>query len=191
MSEESENKKLRINWSPEKVMSISALFVSMISLIALFYQLSLAREENKLIRMQQSASVLPHMSIAYSTSSAHRKISFINKGVGPAFIKEVEFRLNNQEYHRSDLMFNEISRIIKEKEGVSIVPSTYSFQKGEVIPANQEIDILTIRGVPEAGLFIKYMDSIAWEYRVVYEDIYGARWKLDQKNDFPVPISDE
>lgn len=189
MSEEQDNPKKKINWTPEKVMSSSAVVISLVSLIALFYQLNLAREENELIRKQQSAGVLPHLSFDYATSSQQYQITIVNKGVGPAFVTEAEFVLNGTEkFKRSDLLFNRISEIIKTNEGVRTVASTYSFQKGDVIPANQELDILTTRGETQTTLFLKYMDTVDWDYSVIYEDIYGAQWKLSRENIFPVPV---
>ncbi|WP_431137908.1 hypothetical protein, partial [Psychroserpens mesophilus] len=71
-------------------MSTSALFISVISLIALLYQSYLAREENRLTQMQQSASVLPHLNQWYSEYDNNFKFVIGNKGVGPAFIDNVE-----------------------------------------------------------------------------------------------------
>lgn len=189
MSEEKAESKRKINWTPEKVMSSSAVVISLVSLVALFYQLNLAREENDLIRKQQSASVLPHLSFAYSTSSQRYQISVVNKGVGPAFVTEAEFVLNGTEtFGRSDLLFNRISEIIQEAEGQKAVMSTYSFQKGEVIPANQEMEILSTRGETPTALFLKYLNSLDWDYSVIYEDVYGAQWKLSRENIFPVAV---
>ena len=94
MREEQEVPKKRIVWSTEKIMSSSALFISVISVIALVYQSYLAREENKLIQMQQSASVLPHLNQWYSNYNNYFKFVVGNKGVGPAFIEDVEIILD-------------------------------------------------------------------------------------------------
>ncbi len=189
MSQTTSKNKRKINWTPEKVMSTSAVLISLISLIALFYQLKLSREENALIRKQQSANVLPHLSIAFSTSPEQYQITFVNKGVGPAFIKEVEFSMNgNKKFERSDFLFNEIRSIVKEREEEGIAMSTYSFQKGEVIPAGQEVNILTVRGESSTELFRKHFSSIDIDYSIIYEDVYGARWKLSWDDEFPVSI---
>lgn len=74
MSEEIKSKKKtklqkvkkKITWTTDKIMSTSALFISVLSLVGLMYQSYLAREENKLIQMQQSASVLPYLHQWYS-----------------------------------------------------------------------------------------------------------------------------
>ena len=64
MSEETEQKTSRkIRWTSEKIMSISALFVSAISLFALFYQLNLAREENEFDRLLNQEF---HLETAYN-----------------------------------------------------------------------------------------------------------------------------
>lgn len=189
MSEEKAESERRINWTPEKVMSSSAVVISLVSLVALFYQLNLAREENELIRKQQSASVLPHVSLTYSTSPTQYQVTFVNKGVGPAFITEVEFKLAGETFYRSDLFFNRINEMIKEAKGVRVVGSTYSFQKGEVIPANQELNVLTTHGEDQTAIFIKYINDLDWGYSVIYEDVYGAQWNLSEESNFPVPVT--
>ena len=40
-------KKIKITWTTDKIMSTSALFISVLSLVGLMYQSYLAREENK------------------------------------------------------------------------------------------------------------------------------------------------
>lgn len=192
MAEESDDNKKKIRWSPEKVMSISALFVSIISVIALFYQLNLAREENGLIRKQQSASVLPHVTLSFSLSSEEYKMLFINKGVGPAFIKKVEFSVGDSEkFERSDFFANYIGGQIRESRDIAIPISTYSFQEGDVIPANDKIDVITIKNQDGIRLFRQFLDSIQWNYHVIYEDVYGERWELSLESDTPTLVPEK
>lgn len=190
MSEEKPESKRKISWTPEKVMSSSAVMISLVSLVALFYQLNLAREENELIRKQQSASVLPHLKLTFSTGPSRYQVTFINKGVGPAFVKSVDFHLKGGEkFQRSDLFYNHVTGIIKEAAGVNVRSSTYSFENGEVIPANQEVDIFTTSGEEQTNLFLKHFSTMDWGYSVIYEDVYGAQWKLSEESNFPVPVT--
>lgn len=69
----------RINWTSDKIMSTSALFISVILLIALLYQSYLAREENRLNQRQQSANVLPYLSQLYSEYDDKFKSVFESK----------------------------------------------------------------------------------------------------------------
>lgn len=188
MSEEIEEQPSRkINWSAEKVMSISALFVSTISLFALFYQLNLAREENELIRKEQKASVLPHLSQWYSTLDNKFRIVFGNRGVGPAFVKKVELVLNDSlKYDNTDDLIKYIYKNMGAVESADYTSST--FTDGRVIPAGEEVVVIAIKDLESRKLFIKYLDKNTLEFDVIYEDIYGTRWSLNNKKDKIVPV---
>lgn len=191
MSEASEDKKKKINWSPEKVMSSSALFLSLVSVIALFYQLNLAREENELIRKQQSASVLPHLSMLPTLGPENYTMAFVNQGVGPAFIKEVAFSVNGSTtFQRSDFFVNHVVDKVYESDSASVPIGTYSLMEGDVIPANNSINILTVRGQSGVSLFLKQLNTLDWAFSIIYEDVYGTRWRLSSETRFPVLLSE-
>lgn len=175
--------KKKTFWSSEKIMSTSALFVSVISLVALFYQLSLAREENELIRKQQSASVLPHLSQWSSSTSNSLKIIFGNKGVGPAFIKKVKFEINDSIFYNSDHLFNYIALDIYNKDSILLSALTSTFSKGYVLPANQTIEIISMNDPKNINVLKKYMNDKELECTIIYADVYGTEWKLSSKNE--------
>ena len=100
-------KKIKITWTTDKIMSTSALFISVLSLVGLMYQSYLAREENKLIQMQQSASVLPYLNQWYSEYDNSFKLILGNKGVEPAFIKDVRIILDSTKtFDNTNTLFN-------------------------------------------------------------------------------------
>jgi len=187
MSEESEIKRKKINWSAEKVMSISALFVSAISLFALFYQLSLAREENELIRKQQSASVLPYLQFESIYSVRTFRIQMVNKGVGPAFLKKVSFTINDslhfdnstnvllhimkKEVNQSDLINYNGSMTIKEN---TVIQSSESIRVFEISTKSTD----DFSGVEN---FKNYMNNTPPLFSLIYEDVYGNQWELTNK----------
>lgn len=184
MSVESEEKIEKEQfWTSEKIMSISALFVSAISLIALFYQLNLAREENELIRKQQSASVLPYLSQWSSNTSNSLKIIFGNKGVGPAFIKKVTFEINDTVFYNSDHLFDYIMTNIYKKDSIKLSALTSTFSKGYVLPANETIEIITMNDVKDINTLRKFMSDKTLDCTVIYADVYGTQWSLSSKND--------
>ncbi|WP_299364398.1 hypothetical protein [Winogradskyella sp.] len=118
--------KKRIKWTTEKIMSSSALFISVISLIALLYQSYLAREENKLMQKQQSASVLPYLSQWISNSSEGHQIVIGNKGVGPAFIEKVELSINSEySFNNTDDLFTHILKANKGMDSINYLTSTF------------------------------------------------------------------
>ena len=189
--QETKEKSFRkIRWTSEKVMSISALFVSAISLFALFYQLNLAREENELIRKQQSASVLPHLSQWFSQTNDGFKVIFGNKGVGPAFIKEVKLELKDTIFYNTDNLLNYLTHKLYSKDSIIVNASTSTFSKGFVLPANETIEIVHIKDPKEAQIFRSYLQTVELDYTILYADVYGAEWTLSNKNSdssYPVP----
>ena len=191
MSEETneveEKTSNKIKWSAEKVMSLSALFVSAISLFALFYQLNLAREENELIRKEQKASVLPHLSQWFSTMDNSFRIVFGNRGVGPAFIKKVDLVLNDSiQFDNTD----DAIRHIYEQMGTSEnpYPNTSTFTDGRVIPAGEAVQVISISSKKDQQLFQQYLAKNILEFDIIYEDIYGTRWSLNNKSDKIIPV---
>lgn len=195
MSEESQEQltpsRKKVNWTTDKIMSTSALFISVISLIALLYQSYLAREENKLIQVQQSATVLPYLSQWFSYKSGSFKIVIGNKGVGPAFIQNVEMTLINQKkdtltFDNSDHLFSTIFDMTKGLDSVSY--STSTFAEGLVLPANEALDIITIRNTDAIETFRNAIVETDLSYRIVYSDVYGSEWVISGEEEIPVKL---
>ncbi len=187
MPEETKPKRKKVIWTTDKIMSTSALFISVISLIALLYQSYLAREENELIQKQQSASVLPHLSIWYNDSFDEFKYVIGNKGVGPAFIKEVNIVLDS--IHKFDNSVDFFKHLFKTTKSLDTIPHSYStFKPGIVLPANETIEIITIKGRKEIMLFQQALAKYDFEFSIVYQDVYGTQWFLSNKNDSNVPV---
>lgn len=190
MSEEIKSKKKnkpkkakkRITWTTDKIMSTSALFISVLSLVGLLYQSYLAREENKLIQMQQSASVLPYLHQWYSEYQDNYRLIVGNKGVGPAFIKHVEITLDStQKFDNTNDLFNEIFR---STEGFDTIPHNLSnLVTGFVLPANQDISIIVIEERQNITTFKNVLNQRQIDFKIVYEDVYGTQWQLSNLNE--------
>lgn len=190
MSEEIKSKKKnkpkkakkRITWTTDKIMSTSALFISVLSLVGLLYQSYLAREENKLIQMQQSASVLPYLHQWYSEYQDNYRLIVGNKGVGPAFIKHVEITLDStQKFDNTNDLFNEIFR---STQGFDTIPHNLSnLVTGFVLPANQDISIIVIEEKQNITTFKSVLNQRQIDFKIVYEDVYGTQWQLSNLNE--------
>jgi hypothetical protein len=79
--------KKRINI--ELHLSLSATFLSLAALIVSIFQTKIARE-------QQQKSVLPYLQIRHEIADNNLQIILENKGVGPAFIHNVQMLHNQQ-----------------------------------------------------------------------------------------------
>lgn len=186
MSEETEPEKpkksrKKINWTTDKIMSTSALFISVISLIALLYQSYLAREENKLIQMQQSASVLPHLNQWYSEYGNNFKFVIGNKGVGPAFIDDVEIELDaKHKFNNTDDLFD---YIFKNTKGLDTIPYLRNtLIKGFVLSANEQINVLEINNAKNLDFVKELLSKKTILYKITYKDVYGTKWLLSNEN---------
>ena len=175
-------KTWKINWTTDKIMSTSALFISVISLIALLYQSFLAREENKLIQKQQSASVLPYLNQWQSNYNGEFKLIIGNKGVGPAFINKVEIVLDSAKtFSNTDDLFNEI---FKTAEGLDTIPHTTStLISGFVLPANDDIKIIEMKDADNILKFQKELNKRNISFKITYADVYGTEWLLSNSKD--------
>jgi hypothetical protein len=182
MSEEIEDSKKGINWTTDKIMSTSALFISVISLIALLYQSYLAREENRLIQKQQSASVLPHLNQWFSNTNGSFRYVVGNKGVGPAFIENVEITLDKT--HKFDNTKDLFNHIFKNTEGLDTIPYTYStLIRGFVLPANDQINVLEINNPEHIQIIKRALGKKKIIYKIIYKDVYGSIWMLTNNNE--------
>lgn len=186
MSEETEPEKpkksrKKINWTTDKIMSTSALFISVISLIALLYQSYLAREENKLTQMQQSASVLPHLNQWYSEYGNNFKFVIGNKGVGPAFIEDVEIELDaKHKFNNTDDLFD---YIFKNTKGLDTIPYLRNtLIKGFVLSANEQINVLEINNAKNLDFVKELLSKKTILYKITYKDVYGTKWLLSNEN---------
>lgn len=194
MSEETKSEKKsktkkmnkKITWTTDKIMSSSALFISVLSLVGLMYQSYLAREENKLIQMQQSASVLPYLHQWYSEYEDNYRLIIGNKGVGPAFIKHVEITLDStKHFDNTNDLFNEIFRTTK---GFDTIPHNMSnLVTGFVLPANQDISLIMIEQKQNINAFKSVLNQRQIAFKIVYEDVYGTQWLLSNFNNENVP----
>lgn len=200
MSEEIKSKKKtklqkvkkKITWTTDKIMSTSALFISVLSLVGLMYQSYLAREENKLIQMQQSASVLPYLHQWYSEYQDTYRLIVGNKGVGPAFIKHVEITLDStKKFDNTNDLFSEIFRTT---EGFDTIPHNMSnLVTGFVLPANQDISLIVIENKQNINVVKGVLNQRQIDFKIVYEDVYGTQWQLSNlnENNTPLLLSDD
>ena len=186
MLEELEDKNVdttrkKIKWNTEKIMSASALFISVISVIALIYQSYLGREENVLIQKQQSAAVLPHLNQWQSEYDNTYKFVVGNKGVGPAFIESVAVTLNSSKtFNNTDDLFRKIFNSSKKLDTMSYTVST--LVKGFVLSPNEQINVLEVKGSKNIDIFKDVIRNFEIDYKIIYKDVYGSKWMLTNEN---------
>ena len=107
--------------------------------------------------------------------------------MGPAFIKEVHIVYDSTKtFNNSDELFR---HIFKTNAALDTIPySNSTFKAGYVLPANQSIDIITVKNRKGIEYFGKVLAEKSLDFSIIYEDVYGTRWKLTNEQEDNVPI---
>ena len=176
------------HWSTDRVLSISAFFISVISLIALLYQSYLAREENKLMQKQHSAAVLPYVTQWFDNSPGKHSMVIANDGIGPARIGKVSFRVGQQEdFNKTDDFFRYLSTTGSFLDSTNYLYSTLA--EGILLPANREVEVVAFDTAEDFNRFLQLLYEIQFDFTIEYEDVYGARWSLRYDEEIPKKIN--
>jgi hypothetical protein len=165
----------RLQFSSEKILSISAVVVSIGTLVGIAYQ-------NLLVKRQQYASVIPYV-VMYNTNlidSYSFKVD--NRGVGPAFIEKVEVI-------SGDSVYNEDLQSFLGKNNSEVVENlTSSFlTKGMVVKAGE---VFPLVWVENDSVNAKKLKEILKDidFKITYSSIYGEKWSVTRKGFIPQKI---
>ena len=179
-------------WNADKIISLSAFVVSIATLLALMYQISLSGEQNELaqrqqelVRKQQYASVLPYLELRIGTNNGNRLFEFMlySNGVGPAFIEEVRTIYDGQVYLGPPSSFYREVILPDDKDTISLGIS--SIYEGNLIPSGRETAMLTAYDYSSTPADRDRL--LAWFGRptdepelarveIIYSSVYGERW---------------
>lgn len=119
-------------WNIEKIVGLTALIVSLLTLIVFVYQ-------TNLLRKQQYMSAYPHLSLMNEKSSTLQySFSLSNHGVGPAFIESVKVSASNDMVY--DDIIHYVEKTMGKQDSINYVYS--NLWVGRLIPANEKINLI-------------------------------------------------
>lgn len=175
-----------------RIMGIAAIFISVLSMVAVIYQSYLAREENELIRIQQSATVLPYLDYWYSNVGMEHKFVLENKGLGPAFIKDVKFIGKNPDgkdslnFNSSNLYYEYLEKQSSYFDSVHVIKE--SLNANELLSPNEEkvLFLFTFDTNNQKRRFRDEYNKHFAGMKIIYEDVYGTAWILNSETGYPV-----
>jgi hypothetical protein len=165
------------------VLSISAILISVMTLVVLIYQTSIMRE-------QQRMSVLPYLTISnYGTGTANVKVVLENSGVGPAFIKSSVIKWKGKRFNTDLATF--FFENIPHPDSLKNIYHT-NLSVATLIPAQRQINILEIRNsVSDSkkfqALYSKLTDG-DFAYEIVYASVYHEEWRITFDTKLPQKI---
>ncbi|MCX2719779.1 hypothetical protein [Lentiprolixibacter aurantiacus] len=174
----------KIKWNSERILSMSAMSISFITLVIFIYQTNLMSKQNYL-------SILPYLQISTSNNTAEGTFSvdISNHGVGPAIIESVKSEMQGEfldlkEYHDYfwELLVSQDS-ILDSLKSVS----TSTLNKGIAIPANTTYNIFKVNFTeedrPKILRLIELLERIPYEIR--YKSIQNEHWVINETSEGP------
>lgn len=186
MSEE-EIAKNSTNWNTDRVVGLSAMFISVLTLITFIYQ-------TKLMQKQAKLSVLPYLSVSSSYNTGDEpsfKLILINEGVGPAIIESRKVFYKGEEYDVD--FFDFLAQQIPGLDSTENI-SHASFNYGSILPAGEDLYLIAAFGdrgtVDFLAASLQEMNTEDLDYEIVYRSIYGERWKVTNARGLPNQLAD-
>ena len=171
-------------WSSEKLLSISAIIVSISTFLMFAYQ-------TDLIRKQQYMSVYPYLQFDnYHNYSSKYKYVLTNKGIGPALVTSSKISINGK-IENKDLATYLGENIILARDSINF--TTSSIDKGMLIAQNETIELVKLIGgnnINSSAKLLKMIHNDSLNYIIEYESIYGEKWRISVKDDMPERVKD-
>ena len=164
-------------WSTDKIVSFSAILISVLTLIVFIYQTGLMRQ-------QQQLSVMPYLSVSQaSTGTPYFKVLLENDGIGPAFIESRTIVYQDSIY---DMDLPDFMK--KYIPAYKALDSFYysNINPGRMIPQGETIYLFQIDNSLKNAIFLdSLLDTLALDWQITYSSIYNQKWQIT--SDQPVP----
>jgi len=183
-------KKKEKNWygNSNRLLSLSAILISAVTLFILIYQTRLASKQFDLEQRQQLASVMPYLLIATGYSNSEEfSVIIENLGIGPAFVKNVRMHYKGEVYEDTDypLMYERL-RGMEDYQGQMGMYS--NIMKGAVIPAGRELHHMQIFKGKRPTIHDDIIRKDSVQIEIEYASIYDERWVVKGLHSEPVMI---
>ncbi|MBT8184681.1 MAG: hypothetical protein KJN76_07560 [Eudoraea sp.] len=179
--------KLKLKWNADKILSISAMTMSFITLLIFMYQTNLMKKQNYL-------SILPYLAVTDTSNGATQtyELDMYNHGVGPAILESVTIIYKDEKYDLREYdnrVFSFLLSMVPQLDSVKNF-STSTLERGMAIPANSKYNIFAITNSSEDfSLITSQLERLLAEglnFEIVYKSIQNERWMIRIDSEGPV-----
>ncbi len=165
------------------IMALSALLISAIALIVSMYEAGIMKEQQEIMISQQKASVWPYVdgNISYQFGDRFQMTySLVNKGVGPAIIKNGKLMINDSSLELYD---GDIKKALAPFFPVdSNIRLSLSLMDNKVLSPEEEYQILLLETeLPESDSAMSLIQRIDIRYDACFCSIYNECWSLEEE----------
>lgn len=184
-------------WNIEKIVGLTALIVSLLTLIVFVYQ-------TNLLRKQQYMSAYPHLSLMNEKSGTLQySFGLSNHGVGPAFIESVKVSASNDMVY--DDIIHYVEKTMGKQDSINYVYS--NLWVGRLIPANEKINLIqlldenmikdwglvttvktTKSTLDRANKLYQILNDDEIDIEIIYSSVYGEKWRIGNHSNVPKKI---
>lgn len=160
------------------------LLVGTVAILTSVISIFIYLEQLKISRQQQKASVYPYLWLSGGVFDDNMfYYNCENKGVGPAFVKEIEIYYKHKKYNKFSKLFN---KEWIQKNGSDFNSFPYYFddlEVGSVLKIGEEKQIYTLKRNETLVKHLGYsvVGDSTFHFRIIYTDVYGGRF-LNQDN---------
>jgi hypothetical protein len=175
-------------WNAEKLLGLSALLVSIASVSAIFYQ-------THLMQKQQFASVLPYLELWNNGGGDNYRLTLINNGTGPAFVKDVRvhyqgkvYEMDHQGFWSQQIYLPDSAKwdAVFAKDTIGNTFFYGNLYKGRVIKSGEEFALFTVTNSPELVQALRGMfGNNTARLEITYTSIYDEEWLLEGTGSVP------
>ncbi|MDN3602639.1 hypothetical protein QWZ00_05880 [Belliella kenyensis] len=155
----------------------------------LIYQTSLASKQFELEQKQQLASVMPYLQIFQGYSSEEDFVYLKNTGLGPAFIKHVRMKYNDEIFENMDYL-GLYRKVKKEGNHPDLIIETNSVTEGMVISPNDILVLLKVYSLENEDAWTDVLFGKKVEMEIEFASIYDERWQVSGTFSVPVKVKD-
>ena len=175
-----------IKWNSERILSLSAMSISFITLIIFIYQTNLMSRQNDL-------SILPYLQVSESVDGETNSfmISLRNHGVGPAILESVIIEYDGERYDVKDYNDNLISLLASLATELDSLKyySMSTLDVGIAIPANTIYEIVSVSNSAEDYELLTEalykLENSGLRYEITYKSIQNERWIIHNDSEGP------
>ncbi len=160
----------RLRWSPEVVLSLLSLLISLCSVAFTIVQ-------TEIMQSQQKASVWPYLEIRPRIVQNVFFLEVQNKGVGPAIVRKVEFGYRGKIYDN----FEQVAQRIVNDSTMDYSNTLRNPIRKYVFSASEKVNVFEANDVRHATKLIYSTADIKINIR--YASIYGDEWETNEKNE--------
>ncbi len=189
---QSDSKKKKKLLESNRLLSATALFVSVSTLFILLYQSHLSNKMYELENKALKTSVMPILTVSQSLGPDYYTIYVSNLGIGPAIIKSFHVQYRDSVYE-ADIPTLIWKRIIKSPDtGKPFYYGHSNIGRGGVIPVNGRIEHISANDTATAvgmhNTFIPSGESPALNIAISYTSIYeDETWTAYLFGPFTIP----